>query len=100
MGLIDTFKKLAKPEGSTDKDGRYYGNIYKELGMIEPFTLLVAGQFNNFISEFKIIVIISGHVLNLLINFASESFLQILQYIQFCPIKNSVFSFSSKHSSK
>ena len=51
MGLIDTFTKLAKPEGSTDKDGRYHGNIYKELGMIEPFTLLVAGQFNNFISE-------------------------------------------------
>lgn len=51
MGLIDKFKKLAKPEGYTDKDGRYYGNIYKELGMIEPFTLLVAGQFNDFISE-------------------------------------------------
>ena len=51
MGLIDKFKSLVKPEGYTDKDGRYYGNIYKELGMIEPFTLLVGEQFRSFISN-------------------------------------------------
>lgn len=51
MGLIDKFKEITKPEGYTSKDGRYYGNIYKELGMIEPFTLLVGSQFNNFIDK-------------------------------------------------
>lgn len=51
MGFLDNFKGFSKADGYVDKNGKYYGNIYKELGMIEPFTLLVDEQFNNFISE-------------------------------------------------
>ena len=45
MGILDRFTKSLQERTDIKK------NIYEELGIIQPFTLLVAGQFNSFIAN-------------------------------------------------
>ena len=49
MGIFDKLKKETTLQ--VKKQEEQNKNIYAELGIIEPFTLLVDGQFNSFIAE-------------------------------------------------
>ena len=53
MGMFDKFKSI---HSSTEKSKleEPNKNIYAELGIIEPFTLLVGGQFNSFVGELSL----------------------------------------------
>lgn len=51
MGILDKFKSTNSLQQEKSKTEEPNKNMYAELGIIEPFTLLVGGQFNSFIGE-------------------------------------------------
>lgn len=48
MGIFNRLKRLMAPQEQTQEERK---NIYEELGLVQPFTVLAGGQFNAFISE-------------------------------------------------
>lgn len=51
MGLFNKLKRLTAPQEETSEKSESNTNIYAELGIVEPFTVLAGGQFNSFIGE-------------------------------------------------
>ena len=51
MGLFNRLKRLMAPQEETSEKRESNTNIYAELGIVEPFTVLADGQFNSFIAE-------------------------------------------------
>ena len=51
MGLFNRLKRLMAPQEQTAEKSESNTNIYAELGIVEPFTVLAGGQFNSFIGE-------------------------------------------------
>lgn len=51
MGLFNRLKRLMAPQEETSQKSKSNANIYAELGIVEPFTVLASGQFNSFIGE-------------------------------------------------
>ena len=48
MGIFNRLKRLMAPQEQTQEERK---NIYEELELVQPFTVLAGGQFNAFISE-------------------------------------------------
>lgn len=48
MGIFNRLKRLMAPQEQTQEERK---NIYEELGLVQPFTVLADGQFNAFIGE-------------------------------------------------
>lgn len=48
MGIFNRLKRLMAPQEQTQEERK---NIYEELGLVQPFTVLAGGQFNAFINE-------------------------------------------------
>ena len=48
MGIFNRLKRLMAPQEQTQEERK---NIYEELGLVQPFTVLAGGQFNAFIGE-------------------------------------------------
>lgn len=48
MGIFNRLKRLMAPQEQTQEERK---NIYEELGLVQPFTVLAGGQLNAFISE-------------------------------------------------
>ncbi len=51
MGLFNRLKRLMAPQEETSEKSEFNTNIYAELGIVEPFTVLAGGQFNSFIGN-------------------------------------------------
>ncbi len=51
MGLFNKLKRLMPPKEETSDKSESCRNIYEELGIVKPFTVLASGQFNSFIGE-------------------------------------------------
>lgn len=51
MGVFNKLKRLMASQEETSEKSKSNTNIYTELGVVKPFTVLAGGQFNAFIGE-------------------------------------------------